>query len=307
MKVALFGGSGFVGNYIVDELLQTGHEPHVLVRPQNVSKLIQADKCTVYYGHIENDAVIIDMMKNSNAVIYNIGLIRQFPKKGITFEKLHYEGVNRTVKLAEKAGVKRYILMSANGVKMNGTPYQTTKYLAEQLLKNSSLDWTIFRPSLIFGDPRSSIEFCTQLKNNMLDLPIPAPLFFNGLIPKNAGSFSFNPVHVTDVAKCFVRVLEKESAIGKTYEVGGARTVMWKELIKTIASAYGKNKWTMPAPVFPIKTLAAILDRFAWFPITVDQLTMLMEGNTCSSKVFTEFEIETIHFEKNSLSYLVES
>ena len=304
MKVALFGGSGFVGNYIVDELLLVGHEPHVLVRPQNASKLLQADKCTVHSGYIEKETVIKEMLENADAVIYNIGLIRQFPKKGITFEKLHYEGVKRTVKLAETAGVKRYILMSANGVKMQGTPYQTTKYLAEQLLKNSTLDWTIFRPSLIFGDPRGTIEFCTQLKKDMLGLPIPAPIFFNGLIPKNAGSFAFNPVHVTDIAKCFVRALEKESAIGKTYEVGGKKYLIWKELIKTIASAYGKNKWTVPAPVFPIKMAARLLGRFAWFPIAADQLTMLMEGNTCSSKVFEEFDLNPIQFDTDNLQYL---
>ncbi|MBC8323285.1 MAG: NAD(P)H-binding protein [Candidatus Marinimicrobia bacterium] len=306
MKVALFGGTGFVGNYIVDELLNAGHEPHILVRPQNASKLIQSEKCITYSGHIENEVVIMEMMKNSDAIIYNIGLIRQFPKKGITFEKLHFEGVKRTIKLAESAKIKRYILMSANGVKMDGTPYQTTKYIAEQFLKNSTLDWTIFRPSLIFGDPRGTIEFCSQLKKDMLGLPIPAPLFFNGLIPKNAGSFSFNPVHVTDVAKCFVRALEKESAIGKTYAVGGEMTVTWKELIKTITSSNGKNKWSIPAPVFPIKMFAKLLDRFSWFPITADQLTMLMEGNTCSSNVFEEFDVKPLEFSGESLQYLNE-
>lgn len=306
MKVALFGGTGFVGNYIVDELLNAGHEPHILVRPQNASKLIQSEKCITYSGHIENEVVIMEMMKNSDAIIYNIGLIRQFPKKGITFEKLHFEGVKRTIKLAESAKIKRYILMSANGVKMDGTPYQTTKYIAEQFLKNSTLDWTIFRPSLIFGDPRGTIEFCSQLKKDMLGLPIPAPLFFNGLIPKNAGSFSFNPVHVTDVAKCFVRALEKESAIGKTYSVGGEMTVTWKELIKTITSSNGKNKWSIPAPVFPIKMFAKLLDRFSWFPITADQLTMLMEGNTCSSNVFEEFDVKPLEFSGESLQYLNE-
>ena len=95
MKVALFGGTGFVGNYIVDELLNASHEPHVLVRPQNASKLIQSDKCIVYSGYIEKETVIMEMLENANAVIYNIGLIRQFPKKGITFEKLHYEGVKQ--------------------------------------------------------------------------------------------------------------------------------------------------------------------------------------------------------------------
>lgn len=306
MKVALFGGTGFVGNYIIDELLRVGYEPHVLVRPQNASKLIQADKCTVYSGNIENEAVILEMMKNSDAVIYNIGLIRQFQKKGITFEKLHFEGAKRTIKLAESAFVKRYIFMSANGVKIDGTPYQTTKFIAEQLLKNSTLNWTIFRPSLIFGPPRGNIEFCTQLKKDMLGLPIPAPLFYSGLIPKNAGSFAFNPVHVTVVAKCFVRALEKESAIGKTFEVGGEKTITWKELIKTITSANSKKKWTIPAPVLPVKMFAKLLDRFSWFPITADQITMLLEGNTCSSKVFEEFDVKPIKFDSKSLQYLNE-
>ena len=304
MKLAILGGSGFIGNYIVDECLNSGHEPHVLLRPQNASKLIQSEKCIVYSGHIENEPVIDEMMSNADAVIYNIGLIREFPKKGITFEKLHFEGVRRTVRLAESAGVKRFILMSANGVKLDGTPYQTTKYLAEQLLKNSDLDWTIFHPSLIFGDPRGTIEFCTQLKKDMLSLPMPAPVFFDGIIPKNAGSFAFSPVHATDVAKCFVQALEKDSTIRKTYEVGGPNTVTWKELIKTIASAYGKKKWSLPAPVLPVKIMASIFGRYSWFPITADQLTMLMEGNTCSSNVLNEFNIESIPFNSANLSYL---
>ncbi|MCH7612664.1 MAG: NAD(P)H-binding protein [Candidatus Marinimicrobia bacterium] len=305
-KVALFGGTGFVGNYIVDELLANGHEPHVLVRPQSASKLIQSTKCIIYNGNIENVSAINVMLKNADAVIYNIGLIREFPNKGIAFEKLHFEGVKRTVRLAEETGIKHYLLMSANGVKPDGTPYQKTKYMAEQFLKNSSLAWTIFRPSLIFGNPRGNIEFCSQLKRDMLSLPFPAPLFYEGLIPKDAGSFLFNPVHVADVARVIVNALEDSKPIGRTYEVGGENTVSWNTLLKTIASAYSKKKWTIPAPVFPIKSLASIFGRFSWFPITADQLTMLMEGNTCSSKVFEEFGISPVEFDENSLQYLNE-
>ena len=305
-KVALFGGTGFVGNYIVDELLANGHQPHVLVRPQSASKLIQSNKCIIYEGDIENISAIKILLKNADAVIYNIGLIREFPNKGITFEKLHFEGVKRTVLLAEEAGIKHYILMSANGVKPDGTAYQKTKYMSEQLLKHSTLDWTIFRPSLIFGDPRGTIEFCTQLKKDMLSLPFPAPLFYKGLIPKDAGSFSFNPVYVADVARVFIKALEDSNSIGKTFEVGGEKTVSWNTLLKTIASAYGKKKWIIPAPVFPLKALAYIFGRFSWFPITADQLTMLMEGNICSSNVLDKFRISPVTFDENSIKYLIE-
>ena len=290
----------------MDELLANGHEPHVLVRPQSASKLIQSTKCIIYNGNIENVSAINVMLKNADAVIYNIGLIREFPNKGIAFEKLHFEGVKRTVRLAEETGIKHYLLMSANGVKPDGTPYQKTKYMAEQFLKNSSLAWTIFRPSLIFGNPRGNIEFCSQLKRDMLSLPFPAPLFYEGLIPKDAGSFLFNPVHVADVARVIVNALEDSKPIGRTYEIGGENTVSWNTLLKTIASAYSKKKWTIPAPVFPIKSLASIFGRFSWFPITADQLTMLIEGNTCSSKVFEEFGISPVEFDENSLQYLNE-
>ena len=82
--------------------------------------------------------------------------------------------------LAKEKGINRFILMSANGAKMNGTSYQSTKYISEEYLKFSDLDYTIFRPSLIFGDPRGNDrpEFCTQLKKDMLNLPFPAPNFF---------------------------------------------------------------------------------------------------------------------------------
>ena len=77
--------------------------------------------------------------------------------------------------------------MSANGVKVNGTGYQSTKYLAEEYLKESGLNYTIFRPSLIFGKPNNDQEFCSQLRDTMLKLPIPAPLFFDGFDLFKAG------------------------------------------------------------------------------------------------------------------------
>ena len=93
--------------------------------------------------------------------------------------------------------------MSANGVKADGTPYQVTKYEAEEYLKASGLDWTIFRPSVIFGDPGERMEFATQLASDIIRPPLPAPLFFDGVSPLNAGQFRLSPVHVEDVAQAF--------------------------------------------------------------------------------------------------------
>jgi nucleoside-diphosphate-sugar epimerase len=77
----------------------------------------------------------------------------------------------------------------ANGVKADGTGYQRTKYMAEQYLKTTSLQWTVFRPSVLFGDPRDRMEFATQLHRDIVRSPLPAPLFYDGLVPVKAGMF----------------------------------------------------------------------------------------------------------------------
>ena len=139
----------------------------------------------------------------------------------------------------------------------------------------------------------------------MLSLPFPAPLFYKGLLPFNAGQFKMSPVHIKNVISFFIKSLTIDKTIHKTYELGGPHDYTWKEIIQIISTAYGKNKWSIPVPIFPIRIGALFLERFKWFPITNGQLTMLLEGNTCNSqKIFEEFNIEPIKFDKISLEYL---
>ena len=307
MRVALFGGTGFVGSYIIDQLVESSHLPRILVRSNSHNKIISPDRCEIVEGNIANTDDIMNALEKADAVIYTIGIIREFPRQGITYEKLHFEGAVKCMDAAAEKGIKRFILMSANGVCPDGTGYQKTKWMSEQYLKNTSLNWTIFRPSLIFGDPRGHDrpEFCTQLKKDLINLPIPAPLFHEGLIPFNAGSFSMSPIHIKDVANIFVSSIEQENHYGKTIELGGAKEIIWKDIIQIISNAYGKKKWAVPAPLIAVKTVAAMLDRFSWFPVTRDQLTMLVEGNACNStKFFSENDIKPRSFDIENLSYL---
>ena len=306
MKVALFGGTGFVGSYITDELIAHKHKPNLLVKKNSLKKLLQSDKCKIYEGDLSNSAAVKKAIKSSDVVIYSIGLVREFPHRGITFQEAQFEGVKQTVDLAKEFNIKRYILVSANGAKLDGTKYQSTKYLAEEYLKHSGLDWTIFRPSLCFGDPRGDgrPEFCTQLKKDMLSLPIPSPSFHEGLLPLNAGKFALSPIHIKNVAEFVVKSIDMDAAKNKTYKLGG-EAYHWKDLVPIMAAAYGKKKWMIPAPVIAVKALAFFLQRFAWFPITVDQITMLMESNVCDSKKhFDLFQIEPIPYNTDTLSYL---
>jgi len=304
MKVAIFGSTGFVGSYIVNKLISEAYIPRALIRKGSESKITSG--CELISGDIQDKNAVIKTIKGTNAVIYNIGIIRQFPQKSITFKELHFHGVKSCIEIAQNIGVKRFILMSANGVKLNGTEYQRTKWQADELLKQSGLNWTIFRPSLIFGDPRGygRPEFCTQIRKDMLSLPFPAPLFYEGIWPSNAGSFSMSPIHVDNVADFFVKALIMESCEGNIYNLGGPEILTWKTMIHYIALASRKRTWKIPTPVLAVKIAAAMFDQFEGFPVTRDQLTMLMEGNMVSDHYFDKFSITPRKFIKDNLGYL---
>ena len=304
MKVSIFGGSGFVGDYLIRELVNRKHDVYTLVRYGNQGKIKDNNKIRIITGDIDNPTSMEQTIMNTEAIIYNIGIIREYKSKDITFENLHYNGLKKCVDLAIKLNVKRFILMSANGVCENGTGYQSTKFKAEQYLKNSGLDWTIFRPSLIFGDSNGKQEFCKQLRDDMLSLPIPGPLFFDGLSILNAGKFKMSPVHVEDVTKIFIKSLSMEETFGNIYELGGD-DLTWKSIVRIIANASNKmEKMFVPVPVFIVKIVAGIMGSL--FPISKDQMTMLMEGNTCDSQEnFNLFGITSpIKFNEENLSYL---
>lgn len=304
MKIGVIGGTGFVGSYVLEALAAAGHELRVLTRPGSESKLASNPAWTAVSGDVSNEDALRECLEGADAAVYLIGILREAPKQGITFDALQRRGAERTTALAESLGVKRFLLMSANGIDAAETPYQTTKLAAEQCLKDSTLDWTIFRPSVIFGPPRGRMEFCSQLKAELIDSPLPAPLFFDGLSPFEAGTFRLAPVHIEDVATAFARALEREDAIGQTYSLCGPDTPSWKAILQSIATASGKSKLMLPAPAMVLKPVAAVLGQFSWFPVTRDQLQMLLAGNLCADDGLARLEITPRRFDQASLTYL---
>ena len=305
MRVAIFGGTGFVGSYVTDALVESGHRPVLLVRPGSEDKVSRPEACDQVSGGIRDEEAVARTLEGADAAIYLIGLLKEKPEKGITFEAMHFEGARRAIDKAAEAGVRRFLLMSANGVKEDGTPYQTTKYRAEAYLEATGLDWTIIRPSVIFGDPRGRMELATQLKQEMIDMPVPAPLFYDGLLPFGAGRFELTPVHVEDVAAVYRRSLEEPATVGRTFCLGGPDSLTWKRIIELIAATCEKRKLMLPAPAWAVKTVAAVFEGADWFPVTRDQITMLMEGNTCdAAETFRELGITPRAFDRSTLGYL---
>ena len=304
MKIALFGGTGFVGGYLVDALLRAGHEPALLVRAGSESKLSQPDAVTIVHGNLANLRAVEAVLDGADAVIYNIGILREQPRKGITFERLQYRGAVRVIEAARRAGVSRLLLMSANGVRKPGTPYQETKFRAEEFALHSGMDVTIFRPSVIFGDPRGTYEFATQLHREMVSPPLPGIGFHNGW-SSETGQIRMSPVHVEDVARAFVEALDDPATIGKTYVLGGPEVLSWTDMVERVAGATGKRKMILPMPVGVMRIGATLFDWLPVFPVTRDQLTMLSEGNEAASNDVRNLTgRDPTAFDSDALTYL---
>lgn len=305
MKVAVFGATGFIGSYLVDALVNRDHEPHVLVRQGSEKRLRHPEACAITSGDLEDRVAIRATINDSDAVIYNTGILREIPARNITFQKLHFEAAKRCMETAVECGTPRFILMSANGVRPDGTPYQKTKYMAEQFLATTDLQWTVFRPSVVFGDPRGRMEFATQLRNEIINSPLPMPIFHKGLIPLKASRFKLSPVHVSNVAEAFVRALDDASTIGKILPLGGPEELDWRSILLAIAHAVKKEKLAIPAPAWAVKLIASIFDQYEWFPVTADQISMLVEGNTCdATETMSVLQINSIPFNSDTLEYL---
>lgn len=304
MRVAVIGGTGFVGEYIVDALIDASHEPVLLVRSGSESKVTRADKCKLVAGSLLEQSSINEAVDGCDAIIYNVGILRENRNAGSTFEAMQYGGVVSVVRAAIDAGVERFLLMSANGVRAPGTPYQESKFRAEQHLKQSDLAYTIFRPSVIFGDPRGKMEIATQLYQDMIRVPVPAVGFYTGLRP-STGAIMMSPVWVKDVADAFVRSLDDASTVRKEFVLGGPQDVSWTEMLECIASAVGKKKFILPMPIALMKAGATLLDWIPAFPATRDQLTMLAEGNIAPhDDLRTLIGRDPLPFSPSALSYL---
>ena len=290
MKVFVTGSTGFVGNHVLNELLEKGHQVKALVRPGSEYKIKRPDEVEVVPGTVEEVADLIQGMKGCDATIHLVGIIRAFPSRGITFEKLHTEATANIVAAAKEMDVARLLHMSALGALEDGaTSYLRTKFAAEELVRQSGLNYTIFRPSLIFGRGGEAIKMFADMVKKIV-----VPIIGDG-------QYRFQPVSVTTVAQGFEKALELKAAHGKTLDVGGPDNVTFDEIMDVLAKVMGnKTIVKIHLPVFPLRMATSALQHAPGYPLTTDQITMLLEGSVCDDeKTFYELlGLEPISLEK---------
>ncbi len=288
MKVFVTGGTGFVGREILKQLLQAGHAARALVREGSESKLPELDKVETHTGDITDVASLVGALDGCDAVIHLVGIIREFPGRGITFKKMHVTATENILGACDEQGVRRFLHMSSNGTRERGnTAYHRTKWQAEELVRASGLDWTIFRPSLIFGRGSEFVKMLTELIRRVPVVPVIGD-----------GQYRMQPVSVAQVAESFVRALAMPESVGAIYHQGGSESYTYDAILDLTARAMGRKQATkVHQPLFMIKPMIKLLQGFEQFPITEDQLKMLVEGNVCDPDEWAQtFELVPISY-----------
>ncbi len=295
MRVFVTGASGFVGNEVVGELLARGHAVRALVRPGSEGKLRERQRVEVVTGDCLHPEVLGPGLAGCDAAIHLIGIIREFPGRGVTFERLHVTATKNLVDAARAAGVRRFLHMSALGARGQfADPYHVTNWQAEELVRASGLTWTIFRPSVIYGPGDQSINLFARHIRRLSFFPVIGD-----------GLYQLQPVPVWQVAQAFALALELPQTENRVYEVGGPQPLTFNQVIDTIARVLKRRVVKLRQPVWCMRAAAHVCGRFAWFPLTPGQLRMLLEGSTCDpTDFYRDFGLTPISFAEGLARYL---
>src|ERR1041385_7621084 len=208
MQVFLTGATGFVGRHMLTRLLSEGHSVRALVRDPQKAKELAQNGVELVTGDVVEGTGLDGGMQGCDAVIHLVGIIVE--KGSNTFERVHHLGTRNVVEAAKRVGVKRFVQMSALGVRANGVAaYQTTKWKGEEEVRGSGIPFCILRPSLIFGEGDG---FVTQMMETMRSAPLFRPV-------PGPGKPRFRPIFIDDVTACFVRALTAGAATNQTIEL----------------------------------------------------------------------------------------
>jgi NADH dehydrogenase len=251
-RILVIGGAGFVGRHIVARLVDRGARVTVPTRHRfRARHLILLPTVEVVQADVNRDDALDGLLRGHDAVINLVGILQgsRGTPYGPEFARAHVELPRRIVEGCTRRGVRRLLHMSALGADPNGpSMYQRSKGDGEALVRGSSLDWTVFRPSVIFGpDDRFLNTFATLAR-------------FFPVLPIGGADVRFQPVWVGDVADAFINSIDNRETFGKVYELAGPRIYTLRELVRFAAAAAGHPRPVIALPAGVARVQARMME-----------------------------------------------
>jgi NADH dehydrogenase len=276
--VLVSGASGFVGSHVVAELVSAGHRVVALVRSPRAGEAVlrrlapaMAANVETRMGDVLAPETLPPALAGVDAVVHLVAIPRDW-NAGKDLLRVNLGGTENVIAAMRAAGVRRLVHLGALGVEdRKELHYARSKARAEAAVRASGLDWTILRPSLLFG-PRDGFF------NIIADLVrVPAPLV---PVPGD-GRSRFQPLHVADLALCVRLAVERPATIGGSYDLGGPRVWTYREITAEVVRVLGRRRLIVPLPVPLIRLAAGTAEalRLRFFPVATDQLRQLALDN----------------------------
>lgn len=265
--VTIFGGGGFLGRYVAQELLATGTRIRIAERnPANalhIRPLGGLGQVQMVAADVTQPETLARAVDGADAVINLVGIL-----KG-AFYKVHVEGAGNVAKAAAQAGASALVHISAIGADTESrSEYGRTKGQGEEAVRAAFARATILRPSILFGPE-------DQFINRFAQIIRMAPV-----VPVIGGKTKFQPAYVVDVAKAVaLAALDPDKHGGKTYELGGPQVMNMMQINQWIAHATGRDPTFLTVPDSVSDALASLTGWMPGAPITSDQWKMLQQDN----------------------------
>lgn len=263
MKVAIAGGTGFVGRHVVEALRARGHAVLVLARGRRGVPLgAELVPCDLARGPVPAEA-----LRGCDAIVNLAGIKREEGTQ--TFEAVHVAATHRLLAAAHEAGIRRFVHVSVVCSRPDArSPYHDTKWRAEEAVRGSALDTTVLRPGVIYGPGDDMVTHLVKM------------IRFAALFPVvGRGDSVLQPVDVRDVAEAVAAALDRPRSIGGTYDVVGPERLTLSMVVRTVADGVGLPLHIVPTPVAVQRVAVRVMNAVTSRPLsTPAQLQMLVDG-----------------------------
>lgn len=275
--IVVFGGSGFIGRYVVKALCKRGKRVRVPMRRPHVGQELRlmgdVGQVELIQANVRYPDSVARALEGADGVVNLIGLLSE--KGTQTFSDVQAKGAETIAQAAKAAGVTRFVQVSAIGADANSKAvYARTKAQAEAAVRAAVPTASILRPSIVFGAEDGFFNRFADMAKFAPALPL-----------IGGGKTKFQPIHVQDVADAVANALDQPTARGRIFELGGPKVYSFKELLQFILTTIDRKRGLAPLPFFVAQPMGAVMDAvfrlnpFADPPLTGDQVEMLKSDN----------------------------